>query len=315
VDGTGQEVIATSDGTCIEIDASRIFFTVTAVARNLERLVSAREFDGRREGFDIFDRIDLESIGRKASQRAVSLLDAKAAPSGRYTVVIDPKLAGTFVHEAVGHACEADLVVSGESILQGMLGKKIGSDLVTIHDDPTLENGWGSYKYDDEGVPAAKRILVEKGNLIGYISNKETSAKLSIPCNGGARAESYAARPIVRMSNTYMLPGDHSVDELFEKVESGIYAKCTRGGQVDTSKGTFQFSAEEAYLIEKGKLTVPLLDVSLSGMTLETLQNIEAISRDVAYHPGFCGKASQSIPAGDGAPHLLVQNVVVGGRP
>jgi TldD protein len=315
IDGSGLWAIATSDGTSIEMVASRILFSVTAIARSSERLVSAREFDGTREEFDKFEKIDLESYGRKAGQRAVSLLNAKPAPSGRYTVVMDPELAGTFVHEAVGHACEADLVVGGESILQGMLGKKIGSDLVTICDDPTLENGWGSYKYDDEGVPAAKRMLVEKGTLVGYIYNRETSAKLGVPSNGGARAESYASRPIVRMSNTYIFPRDYSVEELFGKVESGIYAKGTRGGQVDTSRGTFQFSAEEAYFIEKGRLTVPLLDVSLSGMTLETLENIEAISRDIKYHSGFCGKAYQSVPAGDGAPHVMARNVVVGGRP
>lgn len=315
MDGSGRWAIATSDGTSIEMAASRILFSITAVARSSERLVSAREFDGTRQGFESFEKIDLKSFGRKASQRAISLLNARPAPSGRYTVVMDPKLSGTFVHEAVGHACEADLIVSGESILQDMLGKKIGSDLVTICDDPTLENGWGSYKYDDEGVRATKRILVEKGKLMEYICNKETSAKLGVPSNGGARGESYAARPIVRMSNTYISPGGHSVEELFDKVESGIYAKGTRGGQVDTSKGTFQFSAEEAYLIEKGRLTVPLLDVSLSGMTLETLENIEAIGKDIKYHAGFCGKAYQSVPAGDGAPHILARNVVVGGRP
>ena len=314
MDGSGRRAIATSDGASIEIETNRILFTINAVAKDADKLVSAREYEGTRKGFEFFESIDLRNYARKASQRAVALLKAKPAPSGRYSVVMDTELAGTFAHEAVGHACEADLVVSGESILQNMLGKRIGSDLVTICDDPTFANGWGSFKYDDEGVRAVKRILVEKGKLMGYISDKETSAKLGVQLNGGARAESYAARPIVRMSNTYMLPGDYSVDELFEKVDQGVYAKGTRGGQVDTSKGTFQFSAEEAYMIENGRLTIPLLDVSLSGLTLETLNNIDAIANDIKYHPGFCGKASQSVPAGDGAPHFLARNVVVGGR-
>jgi TldD protein len=314
LDGTGQAAIATSDGTCVEMESCRILFSINAVAKSSGRLVSAREFEGTREGFEFFDRIDLLSYAKRASQRALSLLKAKPAPSGRYKVVMDPELAGTFVHEAVGHACEADLVISGESILQDMLGRKIGSELVTICDDPTMENGWGSYKYDDEGVKARKRVLVEKGILAGFITSKETSAKLGTTSNGGARADSYAARPIVRMSNTYLSPGDYSVDELFEKVDSGIYVKGTRGGQVDTSKGTFQFSAEESYMIAKGKLTTPLLDVSLSGMTLETLNNVEAIAKDIKFNPGFCGKAYQSVPAGDGAPHFLARNVVVGGR-
>ena len=314
LDATGQAAIATSDGTCVEMESCRILFSINAVAKSSDRLVSAREFEGTREGFEFLDRINLLSYAKRASQRALSLLKAKPAPSGRYKVVMDPELAGTFAHEAVGHACEADLLISGESILQNMLGKKIGSELVTICDDPTMENGWGSYKYDDEGVKARKRVLVEKGILAGFITSKETSAKLGTTSNGGARAESYAARPIVRMSNTYLSPGDYSVEELFEKVDSGIYVKGTNGGQVDTSKGTFQFSAEESYMIEKGKLTTPLLDVSLSGMTLETLNNIEAIAKDIKFNPGFCGKAYQSVPAGDGAPHFLARNVVVGGR-
>jgi TldD protein len=314
MDGSGRRAIGTSDGASIEIETNRILFTINAVAKDADRLVAAREYEGTRKGFEFFESIDLRTYARKASQRAVSLLKAKPAPSGRYSVVMDPELAGTFAHEAVGHACEADLVASGESILRNMLGKSIGSDLVTICDDPTLVNGWGSFKYDDEGVRAVKRVLVEKGKLAGYISDKETSAKLGVQLNGGARAESYASRPIVRMSNTYMLPGDYSVDELFEKVDKGVYAKGTRGGQVDTSKGTFQFSAEEAYMIENGRLTTPLLDVSLSGLTLETLNNIIAVAKDLKYHPGFCGKAYQSVPAGDGAPHFLARNVVVGGR-
>jgi len=314
VDGAGLWTIATSDGTLVQIESSRIFFTVNSVAGDSGRLVSAREFDGTREGFQALEKIDLDSFAVKASQRAISLQRAKPAPSGRLTIVMDPKLSGTFAHEAVGHACEADLVMCGESILQNLLDRTIASDLVTIYDDPTLEGGWGTYKYDDEGVPATKRTLVNKGRLVSYISSKETSVKLGIPLNGGARAESYADRPIVRMSNTYMSEGDHSVEELIERVDYGIFAKGTRGGQVDTPKGTFQFSAEEAYLIEKGKLTDPLLDVSLSGLTLETLKNIEALSKDIQHHPGFCGKSYQSIPAGDGAPHMLVRNVVVGGR-
>jgi TldD protein len=314
MDGSGRRAIVTSDGASIEVETNRILFTINAVAKDAEKLVSAREYEGTRKGFKFLETIDLRTYARKASQRAVSLLKAKPAPSGRYHVVMDPELAGTFVHEAVGHACEADLVASGESILRNMLQKRIGSDLVTICDDPTLANGWGSFKYDDEGVRAVKRLLVEKGRLTGYISDKETSARLGIELNGGARAESYASRPIVRMSNTYMSPGDHSVDELFEKINRGVYAKGTRGGQVDTSKGTFQFSAEEAYLIENGRLTIPLLDVSLSGLTLETLNNIIAVAKDLKHHPGFCGKAYQSIPAGDGAPHFLARNVVVGGR-
>jgi TldD protein len=148
--------------------------------------------------------------------------------------------------------------------------------------------------------------------LEDYILNRETAHKLGMKSNGGARAESFTARPLVRMSNTYIETGDHSFEELLEGIDHGIYAKGTRGGQVDTAKGSFQFSAQEAYLIEKGKITTPLRDVSLSGMTLQTLNNIDAVGNDFALgDPGYCGKG-QLVPVGDGGPHIRIREAVVG---
>jgi TldD protein len=314
LDSVGQRSIATSDGARIIEDVGRVYFSVKAIAKDLGKVASASEAEGVIGGFEHFERIQIEDYSRRVAERALTLLKAKPAPSGRFTVILDPKLAGTFAHEAVGHACEADLVTAGESILIGKMGCKIGSEYVTIFDDSTLVNGWGSLKYDDEGVPTQKRLLIENGVLKGYILNREASAKLNMNPNGGARAESYASRPIVRMSNTYIAPGSHSFEELLEDVDYGVYVKGTRGGQVDPAKGTFQFSAEEAFLIEKGEVSTPLLDVSLSGLTLETLANIDAVAKDNEFRPGFCGKAYQSVPVGAGSPHIRINSVIVGGR-
>jgi TldD protein len=312
-DSSGQRAIMTSDGTNILMDSSRGTVAVLAIAKEAEKITSVGERVGLPGGFEIFKVLKVEETAKEVAERAVNLLKAKPAPSGRFTVVIDPKLAGVFAHEAVGHACEGDDVADGESILQGKIGKKVGSEHVTIYDDSTYPNGWGSAKYDDEGVPTQKRLLIDRGILKNFILNREAAAELNLAPNGGARAQSFAFRPIVRMSNTYIAAGDHTFEELFEDVNQGVYVKDTRGGQVDPAKGTFQFSAEEAYLIEHGKITTPLLDVSLSGLTLEILNNIDAVAKDFGVYVGYCGKEEQSLPAGDGSPHIRVRNAVVGG--
>jgi len=312
-EAAGEKAIVSSDGAKILTNLGRVYVGVNAVAKQAQKLTSARERMGKIGGFELFDEVNGDEIMEKAAERAVDLLKAKPAPSGRFTVIADPRLAGVFAHEAVGHACEADSVIAGESILAGKIGKVVGSKLVSIFDDSTLAGGWGSQKYDDEGVATKKRPLIERGVLRGYITNKEAAAKLNLNPNGGARAENFSYPPIVRMSNTYIARGDHTFEELLEGINHGVYLKASRGGQVDTAKGTFQFNAEEARLIEGGELTTPLLDVSLSGLTLETLHNIDAVGNDFELNMGFCGKG-QTVPVGDASPHIRIKNALVGGR-
>ena len=313
-DSAGEKATVTSDGTKILAHPSRVIAYINAVAKEGEKITSCRERVGRIGGFELFDRVNADEVFELASKRAVGLLRAKPAPSGRFTVVVDPKLAGVFAHEAVGHGCEADGVISGESILEGKLMKKVGSDIVSILDDSTVQDGWGTEKYDDEGVPTRKRVLIEKGVLKGYILNKESAAKLGMEPNGGARAQNFSHRPIVRMSNTQIANGTYSFEEILEGMKHGVYLKGSRGGEVDPAKGTFQFNAEEAYLIKNGELATPLLDVSLSGLTLETLHNINAVGKDLDWAEGGCGKGGQTVPVGTGSPHVRITNALVGGR-
>ncbi|UCG71226.1 MAG: TldD/PmbA family protein [Thermoplasmata archaeon] len=311
-DGTINTHFLSSEGADIETETTRTLAQVNLVARKGSKIIGYRGRIGGTCGFEIFDMFNAVDRGVSLGESAVRVLKAKRSPSGRFPVVADHDLSGVFVHEALGHATEGDIVTSGDSILEGQIGNKIASEKVTVLDDSTLKNAFGSFPYDDEGVKGKRKILIENGVLRGYILNRETAHKLGMRSNGGARAESYAARPLVRMSNTYIENGDYSFEEIIGDIDYGIYAKGTRGGQVDTAKGTFQFSAQEAFLIEKGKITTPLRDVSLSGNTLEILKNIDVVGKDLALgDPGFCGKG-QLVPVGDGGPHIRIKEAVVG---
>ncbi len=235
------------------------------------------------------------------------LLKAKKPPAGEMNVVMDPVLAGVFVHEAFGHAAEADHVLQGASVLS-KLGEKIAGENVTICDDPTLKE-FGFYPFDDEGVEAKKRVLVREGVLVDYLHSRETAAKLNgKPGNGRAQS---TLEPIVRMSNTYIEAGDYSLDELLEEAKNGVFLAGTRGGETNPTTGYFQFSAQYGYLIEGGELREPIRDVALSGNTLEILKNVK-LGKEVVFDPGFCGKAGQLVPVSDGAPHVLARARVGG---
>ena len=208
---------------------------------------------------------------------------------------------------------EADLVAAGDSCLDGKLGEMIGDPLVTVLDDPTWEGGHGSFPVDDEGLDTASRTLIENGRLVTYLNHRETAAHFDIPTNGAARAQDGLHHPLVRMSNTMIMGGKHEdLDELLEDVQDGVYACGTRGGQVDTGRGSFQFAAQEAWRIRDGELAEPLKDVSVSGMTLSILKNVDGLTKNaVLASPGFCGKG-QMVPVGDGGPAMRIRDALVG---
>ena len=212
----------------------------------------------------------------------------------------------------MGHAVEGDLILQNDSILKDKLGSKIGSDIVNIYDDASLKDGFGYYPYDVEGVKTKPNQLVKDGKLISLLNSRETASKLNMESSGNARSI-IADKPIVRMSNTYLKHGEMSFEELIEDIPDGIYLKGSRGGQVDTGKGIFQFNAAEGFKIENGEITTPLRDVSLSGNILETLKNVDAIGNDFELSVGFCGKDGQTAPVGDGGPHTRILNALVGG--
>lgn len=302
-----------TEGARITTEITRLLAQTHFIAKNEGGMTSRRARIGGSGGFEHFDRKHPADEALEAARVTIKALNAPSAPGGKMTVIADPDLTGVFTHEAVGHASEADLVMAGDSCLEGKLGEQVANSIVTVVDDSTIPGGYGSFAYDDNGVRGQRKVLIEDGIMRDYMSDRYTAKKLGLEPNGAARAEGYGHRPLVRMSNTFIEAGDHSFDELFEGVKRGIYAKGTRGGQVDTAKGGFQFSAQEAYLIENGEITKPLKDVSVSGTILTTLMNIDALGKD--WHlgdPGICGKG-QLVPVGDGGPTTRIRDAVVGG--
>lgn len=305
--------ITSSEGAHVVTRTPRVLWSVEIVGRKGGDIQSIRRRIGGTAGLEAFDGDRNADAAREGAASLVALLAGRAPPSGAMPVIADNGLCGVFAHEAVGHAAEGDLVATGNSCLEGRLGEAVASEAVSIRDDPTIPGLFGSFAYDDEGVRARPKALVEDGVLRGLILSRETAARLGLAANGGARAESYHHRPIVRMSNTYVDMGDATFREMLEGIRLGVYAKESRGGQVNTSRGIFQFNAQEAYLIENGEITKPLRDVSLSGKTLDILKQIDLVGKDLVLgHPGICGKG-QSAPVGDGGPHIRIAKCVVGG--
>jgi TldD protein len=310
LDLKGTSLFINSQGSCIEQDKLFVWTRITASASQAGIFTFSRDELGSTAGYELFDEETPDAIGERIAKRAVSQLKAKSPKGGNYPVVLGPNVVGVFVHEAFGHLAEADLALAG-GVLSNNLKKKIGSDLVTFYDDGTLEGAFGSFKYDDEGVPAQKTLLIKDGIVEGLLHNRETAQKFGVKPTGNARAEDYRVEPIIRMRNTYMAPRDQTFEELIEGVKQGYFFKSFRGGQANLD-GTFQVGIQEAYEIVKGELGEPVRDASISGNTLETLLEVDAVGKDFTLNAGRCGKG-QTAFVGDGGPHVRVSEVTVGG--
>ena len=305
--------VLTSEGMDRAWSLQRALLHCTVTAREGDRVAAYRTRHGGEGGANPILTADLGALGRRGKEAALRHLTAAAAPSGKLPLIADPDLTGVYIHEALGHPCEADLVAAGDSCLEGRLGQKIGSDIVTVVDDPTLRGGYGAYPVDDEGVDAREKMLIRNGVLTEYLNHRETAGRFDLEPNAGARAQDGLHHPLVRMSNTVIQGGSHrDLDALVDDVEYGVFACGTRGGQVDTGRGSFQFAAQEAWLIEGGELTQPLRDVSVSGMTLEILNDVDGLAKEGGLaSPGFCGKG-QTVPVGDGGPYMRISTALVG---
>ena len=289
---------------------------VSAIASNGTENQSGSDAPGASMGFELFDtRVNAEESGKIAAQQAVTMLHAPVCPAGVMPVAIDNGFGGVIFHEACGHSLEATSVGIGVSEFCGKLGQQIASPIVTAIDDGTLVNNWGQIHVDDEGTPSQRTVLIENGILKGYMQDKLNARLMGMTPTGNGRRESYAHLPMPRMTNTYMLPGKSTPQEIIESVEYGIYAPNFGGGQVDITSGKFVFSTSEAYLIENGKVTKPVKGATLIGSGIETMQQISMVGNDLKLDNGVgvCGKEGQSLPVGVGQPTLKVDNLTVGG--
>ena len=310
LDLSGTSFLMNNLGTYIEQDKLYVWTRITATASEAGVFTFGREEIGSTAGYEIFDVESPVKVSEGVARRAVEQLKAKHPRGGVFPVVLGPRVVGTFAHEAFGHLAEADLTLSG-SVLDGKLGKKIASEMVTFYDDGTIAGAFGSFKYDDEGIPAQKTQLIRDGVVVGLMHNLETAYKFNVKPTGNARAEDFRVEPIIRMRNTFMEPKDYQFEELVEGIESGYYLKSIRGGQANVD-GTFQVGIEEAYEIVNGEVRKPLRDVSISGNTLETLHKVDAVGKDLELSPGRCGKGQTAFIC-DGGPHIRVKEMLVGG--
>jgi TldD protein len=229
-------------------------------------------------------------------------------------VVIGPGSGGVLFHEACGHGLEADLVKKGASAFAGRLGEQVASPLVTLIDDGTMDDEWGRYAIDDEGNPAKRNVLIEDGVLVDYMWDGLRARAAERPSSGNGRRQSYRHLPMVRMTNTYLAGGQTDPSDIIASVDHGVYVARLGGGQVNTASGDFVFGMVEAYMIEGGKITVPLREGQLIGNGPKVLQQIEAVGNDFEMGPpGTCGKDGQGVPVGDGVPTLKVTELTIGG--
>jgi TldD protein len=270
---------------------------------------------GGRFDYAYFTDEVLRDYASKAVHQAIINLDAKPAPAGNMTVVLGSGWPGILLHEAVGHGLEGDFNRKGSSTFSGRVGERVAAKGVTVVDDGTIINRRGSINMDDEGNPTQRTVLIEDGILKGYLQDTLNARLMGVPVTGNARRESYAHLPMPRMTNTMMLNGDKTHDEIIASVKHGLYAANFGGGQVDITSGKFVFSTTEAYLIEDGKITAPVKGATLIGNGPEALMRVSMIGNDMALDPGVgtCGKEGQSVPVGVGQPTLRIDGLTVGG--
>lgn len=314
-DSVKKEYVTNNYGSEVRYEVCSVRVSGSAVAKEGDLVQNVSTAVGGSRGWELVEEFDHVKEGLELGRRGMGLLKALPPPSGRMNILMDQSLVGVFIHEAFGHASEADAVKANRSILAGLIGKKVGDEAISVVDDPTIPGLRGSYTYDSEGTRAERREIVEDGILVGYLHSLETAAHLNAKPNGAARAMSFSSKPIVRMSNTFVENGEYSLEELAEKIKNGIYLAKSYGGYVDPARGQFYFTAQEGYLVENGKIGGKVQNVSMSGLTLDVLKNVMGVGRDLKYaFPGTCGKSGQWVPVSGGGPHIAVKDVVVGGR-
>ncbi|MDX2314596.1 MAG: metalloprotease TldD [Gammaproteobacteria bacterium] len=309
-------MMVASDGTFSADVRPLVRLNVSVIVEHNGRREQAGAGGGGRYDYSYFHEQDrAKGYAREAVRRALVNLESEAAPAGTMTVVLGPGWPGVLLHEAIGHGLEGDFNRKGSSVFAGRIGETVASPLCTVVDDGTLANRRGSLNVDDEGIPSQRTVLIENGRLAGYLQDKLNARLMGVAPTGNGRRESYAHLPMPRMTNTYMLPGPHTSEEIIASVDKGLYAVNFGGGQVDITSGKFVFSASEAYLIEKGKITRPVKGATLIGNGPEVLTRVSMVGDDLALDEGVgtCGKEGQSVPVGVGQPTLRVDELTVGG--
>ncbi|MDD5447902.1 MAG: TldD/PmbA family protein [Actinomycetota bacterium] len=286
---------------------------VEALATDGKIFQVGREATGRLEIESFYENFDPLELSTTAAKRALLMLEARPAPTGRMSVVVNSGAGGVMIHEACGHGLEADHVQRHASVYEGKIGTKIAGEAVGVMDDPTKENLWGSYALDDEGTKPRGTLLIENGILKNFLYAKHEAMKDSRQSTGNGRRQSFRYPPIPRMSNTYLMPSEIFPQEIISSTPKGLYAKKMGGGQVDPVTGDYVFGVSEGYLIENGKIGQPVRGAILIGNGPKTLQTIDLVANDLSFEDGTCGKDGQEAPVTTGCPTFRIAELTVGG--
>lgn len=308
-------LIARADGTLAADVRPLVRLSVTVIAEQNGRREMGSAGGGGRFGLDHFDDALAQSYVDEAVKAALTNLEARPAPAGEMSVVLGPGWPGILLHEAIGHGLEGDFNRKGSSAFSGRIGKRVAAKGVTVLDDGTLPDRRGSLNVDDEGNTSQRNVLIEDGILKGYIQDAMNARLMGVKPTGNGRRESYAHVPMPRMTNTYMLGGDKSPEEIVASLKKGLYATNFGGGQVDITSGKFVFSTSQAYWVENGKIQYPVKGATLVGNGPDALTRVSLIGNDMALDSGVgtCGKEGQSVPVGVGQPTLRIDGLTVGG--
>lgn len=310
-----QEVlIANTEGTWAEEKRVRTRLFVLAVAQEGAEVQTGVAAPGKSVGLELFQLYPPGEVGAKAARQALTNLRAKPAPAGTMPVVVGNGFGGVIFHEALGHLLETTSVAKKASVLADRLGEEVASPAVTYIDDGTLPHAWGSTEVDDEGRPTERTVLIERGILKSYMVDRLGHLLTGYPMTGSGRRQDYTFAPTSRMRNTFIAPGDREVEDLIAGVEFGLYAKEMGGGQVKPGSGEYNFAVQEGYLIRKGRIEEPVRGAMLVGKGPETIRKVVAVAKDWENAPGMCGSLSGMVPVEVGQPHVLVSEIVVGGR-
>lgn len=307
-------LIATSEGLLAQDRQIRSRLRVTSIASDGSENQTGSVSPGARKGLELFEDFDARELGRKASRQAVTMLHAGYIEAGVMPVAIENGFGGVIFHEACGHSLEAAAVALGQSQFVGKLGQQIANPKVTAIDDGTIPNGWGSINIDDEGTPARKNILIEKGVLKTYMIDKLNGRRMGMDSTGSSRRQSYMYAPVSRMTNTYIAAGEDRDEDIIASIEYGLYAKVMGGGSVNPITGQFNFAVNEGYIVRNGKICEPVRGASLIGKGSDIIMNIDMVGGNVDRGQGMCGASSGSIPTDVGQPLIRVSSITVGGR-
>ena len=307
-------LVANTDGIYAPDRQVRTRLSISAIATKDGQNQTGSFNPGRRMGLEMFELIDPKSVGLRAARQAVTMANADYCPAGVMPVAIENGFGGVIFHEACGHSLESASVAYGRSPFAGKLGEKIASSKVTAIDDGTIPNAWGSMNMDDEGTPAQKNVLIEKGVLKSYMIDKIGGRRMGMASTGSGRRQSYGFSPTSRMTNTYIAAGDDKNEDIIASMEYGLYAKEMGGGSVNPVTGDFNFAVSEGYIVRNGVICEPVRGASLVGKGTEIIQNIDMVGGKLEMGQGMCGSSSGSIPTNVGQPLIRVSAITVGGR-